>query len=145
MALLHARAFAAMSRAWSADEFARLRADPVVFAITRDRGFVLGRAAGGEAEVLTLAVAPECRRRGIGRGLLAAFEREAGARGAETALLEVAVSNLGARALYARAGYAEAGIRRGYLRDPQGGRVDALVLRKTLGSRPAPRGDANTI
>ncbi len=33
-------------------------------------GFILARSAGGEAEILTLAVAPAARRQGLGRALV---------------------------------------------------------------------------
>ena len=44
---------------------------PGVFAFVRPDGFVLARAAGGEAEILTLAVGPPARRQGLGRALIA--------------------------------------------------------------------------
>lgn len=95
-------------------------------------GFLLGRIVADEAEVLTLAVDPASRRRGIGARLVAAFLAEAAARGAGRAFLEVAADNAAARALYAAAGFAEVARRRGYYRDPAGGAVDALVLARDL-------------
>lgn len=91
-------------------------------------GFALGRSVAGEAELLTLAVAPEARRKGLGRRLTAAFEDEARASGAEEAFLEVSAENAPARALYAALGWRAAGIRRGYF----GPGLDAIVLRKDL-------------
>lgn len=134
MAALHARAFA-HRRAWSAAEIAALAAAPG-FALVAATGFALGRAVAGEADLVTLAVDPELRRRGTGRALLARFEAAARERGAETAFLEVAEDNSAARALYRAAGWAETGRRRGYY-PRAGGAVDAVILAKRLaGDQP---------
>jgi [ribosomal protein S18]-alanine N-acetyltransferase len=130
-AALHARCFAGAPRPWSAEEFDDMLDQTEVFATDCPGGFAVGRVAADEAELLTLAVAPEVRRRGLGRRLLAAFEAEARARGARSVVLEVAETNAAARELYGGAGYASAGYRRDYY-GPAGARVGALVLRKPL-------------
>lgn len=95
-------------------------------------------AAAASADVTTLAVHPEHRRRGVGRALLAAALAEASRRGADRVLLEVAQTNDAALALYAAAGFAELGSRAGYYAGPAGpATVAALVLGKAL---PAPSG-----
>jgi ribosomal-protein-alanine N-acetyltransferase len=134
MAAIHAAAMH-LPRPWRAGEFAALCAGAGVFACTdpAGRGLALGRVAAGEAELLTLAVLPEARRRGIGQTLLAAFTEGARARGAQMGFLEVAATNAPARALYARAGWVEAGRRRGYYAAPGEEAVDAVVMRRTLG------------
>lgn len=132
LAALHGRCFTT-PRPWSAGEFASLVSLPGSFLLTRPLAFLLGRAVAGEAELLTLAVAPEARRQGTARALVEDFAAEARARGAQTAFLEVAADNLPARALYAAAGWAEAGRRRGYYTPPGATPVDALVLRRALG------------
>ncbi len=130
MAAIHAAAFPAAER-WSAEAFATQLALPGGFGLIEAAGgLVLLRVAADEAEVLTLAVAPEARRRGIGRALLEAA-MAAVAQRAVTLFLEVARSNLPARSLYAAAGFVEAGSRRGYY--PGG--EDALVLRCDLSGR----------
>ncbi|MBW6505802.1 MAG: GNAT family N-acetyltransferase [Rhodobacteraceae bacterium] len=131
LAALHAACFTT-PRPWSAAEFASLLVLPGVFLLGDSRGFVLGRAAAGEAELLTLAVAPALRRQGLGRALLAAFEAAAQAEGAGVAYLEVAAANAPARALYAAAGWREAGRRRGYYQLPGSGTDDALVLARAF-------------
>jgi len=131
MAGLHARAFTAPPP-WSVSDFAALLARPEVFAVVREDGFALGRAIAGEAELLTLAVQPGARRRGVGRALLAGFLEEARMRGAARAFLEVGEDNLAARGLYAAAGFMRVGRRRGYLRTPEGVAADALVLARDL-------------
>lgn len=135
MAALHARAFAGGGRAWTASEFATLLGSPHVFAVGDACAFALGRVAADEAELLTIATDPAHRRAGLGRRALCAFERRARQRGAALAHLEVAADNRPALALYAAAGFAETGRRTGYyLRGA--GRVDAVLMRKFLSSRP---------
>jgi ribosomal-protein-alanine N-acetyltransferase len=133
-AAIHAASFA-RERAWSPHEFAALLDDPNVFSVEvaegGEAGFALGRAVAGEAELLTLAVAPLARRRGHGRALLAAFELAARERGAGAAFLEVAADNAAAVALYTQAGYTERGRRPGYYVQTGGG-VDALVMGRAL-------------
>jgi [ribosomal protein S18]-alanine N-acetyltransferase len=131
LAALHARCFGDAPRAWSAEEFAALLASPTTVLAARSTGFALGRVVASEAELLTLAVAPEARRRGLGRTLMTAFEAVAAARGSAEVFLEVAETNVAARALYSGAGYCCAGFRRDYYR-ADGRRISALVLRKVL-------------
>ena len=130
MAAIYAVAFPE-GRAWSAGEIAGLTDGPGGFAVAADSGFAIGRAIAGEAELITIAVDPAARRRGIGGTLLAAFETEARARGADTAFLEVAADNAAAIALYRGAGWDETGRRRSYYPRP-GGAVDAITMAKTL-------------
>lgn len=133
MAAIHGAAFTT-PRPWSALEIADLLARPETFAVTAPQGFALGQAIGPEAELLTLAVAPEAHRTGIASALLHRFHAEAAARGAGEIILEVAADNVAARALYARFAYVLAGRRKGYYRQPDGTRVDALVLRRAFES-----------
>ena len=129
LAQIHAASFT-HPRPWSAAEFAALLRDPANFLIARDAGFILGRTVLDEAELLTLAVAPEMRRHGIGATLLNLFETMAQERGAITAFLEVASDNAPARALYGGAAWQDAGRRRNYY----GAGIDAIVMRKDLGT-----------
>ncbi len=138
LATLHARAFTT-PRPWGEAEFAASISDPLVFLLVEgDAGFLLGRAVAGEAELLTLAVAPEARRLGLGRRLVGRFVYQARLRGAESAFLEVAEDNAAARGLYLAAGFSDAGRRRGYYRAPDGRAVDALVLTRSLRERAIP-------
>lgn len=106
---------------------------PGVFLVTgQGPGFALGRAIAGEAELLTLAVAPAARGQGHGRSILTAFEAQALAQEAEMAFLEVAADNAPAIALYQSAGYRESGLRKGYYTTPDGAKIDALLFKKAL-------------
>ncbi|MBN8607076.1 MAG: ribosomal protein S18-alanine N-acetyltransferase [Caulobacterales bacterium] len=132
LAALHARAFA---KPWSGADIAKLLDNSAAFAlISRDteaRGFVIAWAAVGEAEILTIAVVPEARRKGVGASLVTAAGVAALVRGAASMHLEVAEDNSAARALYAKLGYEEAGRRHAYYAG-EGGAVDAIVMRRTL-------------
>lgn len=101
----------------------------LVFGAARG-GMILMRVAADEAEVLTLAVDPAARRRGIGRALLGRAAQTASARGARSLFLEVAATNAAARALYSGSGFVEVGRRRAYYR----GGADALILRASIPS-----------
>ncbi len=131
MARLHAAAFT-MPRPWSQGEIADILASPLCFALTAGQGFLIGRVVEGEAELLTMAVAPAAQGRRVGYGLVTRFVAEVQLRRAAQVFLEVAESNARARAVYARAGFVESGRRRGYYHDDQGRAVDALVLTLVL-------------
>ncbi len=128
LAALHAAAFPS-AEAWGPDALRLMLEMPGAFGLhAPGQGFALARVAADEAEVLTLAVAPALRRRGLGGALLATAMAGAVARGAAAMFLEVSAGNAAARALYAGAGFIEVGRRRRYY--PDG--ADALVLRRGL-------------
>jgi ribosomal-protein-alanine N-acetyltransferase len=133
---IHAAAF---DTPWSAPVLAELIETPGAFAwiAAVDRhdapdGFVLGRVAADEAEILTLAVRPDARRSGVGRALMAAAMESAIVAGADRMFLEVADDNLPARALYATLGFTEVGERPGYYERPDGPAISARVLSRAL-------------
>ena len=88
---------------------------------------MVARVASDEAEILTLAVAPGARGKGLGRALLSAAIAEAARRGAKAIFLEVGRDNPAALALYAALRFANVGSRKGYY-----GVRDASVLRLSL-------------
>lgn len=137
-ATLHAGSFA---HGWSALDFERLIAAPSSFGdAALDRrsgapaGFVLSRGAAGEAEILTIVVAPAWRGRGLGRSLIAHHvDRLATAR-IETLFLEVNEDNAPARRLYEREGFTQVGRRENYYAAAPGRQpAAALVLRRPIG------------
>ena len=127
LAALHARCFT-VPRPWSAAEFDDLIHAPGCFLLLRPQAFLLGRAIAGEAELMTLAVAPESRRQGLGQALVEGFAAASRDRGASQAFLEVAADNVPAIALYHAAGWVRAGLRRRYY----GATTDAIVMRLGL-------------
>lgn len=96
------------------------------------RGYAGLDHGGDVADVMTIAVAPSARGRGLGRRLLDELETRARAGRAASVMLEVRADNAAAIGLYDRAGYTVVSIRRRYY---QPGDVDALVMRKILSDR----------
>jgi len=134
LAPLHAASF---GRGWSEDEFERLLIEKNVIVhramIGRTlAGFVLSRLAGGEAEILSIAVAASRRRRGLARKLLDLHLRRLAGLGATAVFLEVDEGNAAARRLYARAGFHDVGRRPAYYRREAGAAAGAMVLRRDL-------------
>jgi [ribosomal protein S18]-alanine N-acetyltransferase len=121
LAALHATAFA---DAWSAASIRDLFATPGVFALVTGEGFVLARAGGDEAEILTIAVAPPARRKGLGRALIQAVAAHAQILGVRNLFLEVGIGNDAAQGLYRGLGFISVGLRKAYY-----GTEDADVLR----------------
>ncbi|MBX3456085.1 tRNA (adenosine(37)-N6)-threonylcarbamoyltransferase complex dimerization subunit type 1 TsaB [Ferrovibrio sp.] len=155
LAELHGEAYAAEREpGWSADSLRQLLAMPGAFALLaidpagQPAGFLLGRNAADEAEVVTIAVRPLARRLGVGAALMEAFQQRAQAGGAQILFLEVAEDNAAGRALYARAGYEAVGRRPGYyqappnvaqantsqgnISQPRGESVAAIVMRRSI-------------
>jgi ribosomal-protein-alanine N-acetyltransferase len=135
MAQIHEQAF---DHPWSNDSFEALLNEPGAGAlIAGQEGFILWRTAAGEAEILTLAVVPAVRRRGLARALLIEACKRARNDGAEAMFLEVSDQNAAAVALYDSAGFARAGLRRGYYASLSPAQ-DALVMRLALTASPSP-------
>lgn len=129
LAEVHATSFDAP---WDVDAFADLLAQPGVLALGEAEGFILVREAAGEAEILTLAVRPEARRRGYGQRLVAAAVQALIELQADRLFLEVAEDNAAARALYARCDFVEVGRRPRYYARANGPAADALILALNL-------------
>ncbi|WP_068876659.1 ribosomal protein S18-alanine N-acetyltransferase [Phenylobacterium sp. CCH9-H3] len=138
MAAVHAQAF---DKPWDEADFdALLDGGSGVFGfVVRGEdpaGVLVCRTVAGEAEILTVGVAPWARRRGVGQALMTAALGVARQAGAQAVFLEVDVGNSGAVALYERLGFHRAGLRRGYYDRGAAGRADALVMRLDLTSGP---------
>jgi len=91
-------------------------------------GHAVASAAGDDAELQRIAVAPAHRRRGLAGELLAAVESRAAADGATRLLLEVREDKTPAAAFHPSRGLVEVGGRRGYYRDG----AAAVVLGKEV-------------
>jgi ribosomal-protein-alanine acetyltransferase len=125
-AILHESPEAAL---WSSESLLQLTsADPAAWVVELNGvlvGFLIGRSAADEFEILNMAVSRAHRRMGIGSNLLESaleFSRNAGS---ARAYLEVRASNAPAISLYARHGFTECGRRAQYYRDPV---EDAVLL-----------------
>lgn len=130
LARTHAEVFV-HPRPWTEAEFAALLHSPGVVLTGTAQAFVLGRIVLDEAEVLTVATAPDVQRQGRAVAAMAAFEDDLPP-SVISVFLEVAEDNAPARALYDRLGFAQVGRRPRYYTRTNGHPVDALILRKTL-------------
>ncbi|MCG7392792.1 GNAT family N-acetyltransferase [Microvirga sp. ACRRW] len=135
LSAIHGASFA---RAWSPLEFERLLGERGVVGdgvflgnATKPVGFVLSRIVLDEAEILTVAIAPEARGKGLSIPLLERHLDELSRRAVRTVHLEVEEGNEPALALYRRFGFKETGRRAGYYQKADGNRVTALTM--TLG------------
>ena len=103
------------------------------YLVAEEAGTIIGYAgllaAGGQADVLTIAVAAEYWGQGIGSQLLGDLMQEAVRRGCTEIFLEVRADNERAQRLYRWWGFADIGVRRGYYQ-PSG--MDAIVMRRNL-------------
>ena len=138
-------AVAALERAIFGDPWSK-RSLGEILGLEHVRGFVLDDKAGeltgyafcsavaDEGEILNLAVAPERRRRGLGKRLLAACLEWLSERGVAKVYLEVRRSNEAAIAMYAEEGFGTLGVRPNYYRKPT---EDAVLMGLDLASRGA--------
>lgn len=94
-------------------------------------GFALARAVLDEAELLLIAVAPEWRRKGLGRALIEFTLASASKRGARVIHLEVRDGNP-AIAVYNKAGFSVIGRRPAYYRGQSGKSQDAITLTRPV-------------
>jgi [ribosomal protein S18]-alanine N-acetyltransferase len=135
LAEVHAAAFDAP---WLGDDILRFAEAPGGFAIAAEAettiaGFILCRAMAGEAEILTLAVRPSRRRRGVARALVEAAAALV-AQSVDTMFLEVAEDNSGAVALYESSGFSAVGRRGAYYARAGAPAVAAIIMRRALNS-----------
>jgi len=141
----HASGFA---RGWSNGEIQSLLQSDSVFCLVlleegkthkSALGFVMVRSAADEAEILSIAVDPVHRRRGVGKHLVQAAIRRLQADRVASLFLEVAETNTGAVTLYKKLGFKQVGIRENYYAPAAGGETavvssaeSALVMRLDL-------------
>ena len=126
--VVHAMEVATFTAPWPRPFFVdELAADNRSYVVVEDGGVLVGYGGimviEGDAHVMTVAVAPDRRTRGIGSRIMLALVDAAVAAGAEHLTLEVRPSNRPARRLYHRFGFEPVGLRPGYYPDE-----DALVM-----------------
>jgi [ribosomal protein S18]-alanine N-acetyltransferase len=129
---VHARCF---SRGWDGASIGTFIADPacVVFIASAGEadacnGFLIARAASGEAEILTLAVEPTLRRRGVARALLGAAIASLRLAGVTQLFLEVESGNEAAEGLYRGFGAKSVGRRPAYYEHGADAAIFSLAL-----------------
>ena len=122
------------SKPWSAQMLEEELYNPCVSLVVAEDedGIVLGygmvSAVLDEGCLEKIAVAPECRRKGVAQRILTAFLRF-GYANLAFLTLEVRASNTPAIALYEKLGFEEVGRRKNYYDDPK---EDALLLTATF-------------
>jgi ribosomal-protein-alanine N-acetyltransferase len=133
---------ASFKRGWSGAEFESLLVQDGThaliafyrnaFGMRTAAGFNLFRLVEDEAEILSIAVAPRHRRRGVGRLLLEESLRQLYRDGASKVHLEVEDSNHSAITLYRRLEFHESARREGYYAEGRQSPAGALVMVRQL-------------
>ena len=90
-------------------------------------GYIGSQSVLGQSDLMTVAVHPDHRRKGIAEALILALSRDLQAAGNQCLMLEVRASNTPAIALYEKLGFDTVGRRPNYYRHPK---EDALIMRK---------------
>ncbi len=124
---------AAAHRPWGLADVEHHLGDPARCTLVAELdGQVIGHAlasfAVDQGELLTIAVHPTARRRGLGGELLSALIATWASLGVDSGWLEVRVDNVAAIALYRAHDWEEVDRRKGYYHDG----VDALVMRREV-------------
>ena len=136
IAKLHAQGF---YRGWPREDFAAYitgEGTPVYVACDARRkiaGFAMTRLVGDEAELITIAVDPKWRKKGVGAALLRAVFDDLLMTSARRMFLEVAADNAAAIKLYGKFGFLKVSERKGYYPRPDGTPATAIVMARDLG------------
>lgn len=136
IAKLHAQGF---YRGWPREDFAAYitgEGTPVYVACDARRkvaGFAMVRLVGDEAELITIAVDPKWRKKGVGAALLRAVFDDLLMSPARRMFLEVAADNAAAIRLYGKFGFQKVSERKGYYPRPDGTPATAIVMARDLG------------
>ena len=136
LAQLHQQGF---FRGWPVADFVGFLSDPstpadgACDARRRIAGFALVRLVADESELLTIAVDPKWRSKGVGRALLDAVFADLMLSPAKKMFLEVEAGNLPAIKLYEKLGFSTISSRKGYYAKPDGSAATALVMARDLG------------
>lgn len=128
---IHAEAFA---NYWNTNDFNDFFGVPGTHAIiaqTPDEsavGMVVLRVSHEQSDIITIAVRPPWRRRGLARLLMSQAVEMAKSLGASDMFLDVENGNIPALALYADLGFRQISRRKLYYRQKDGTYTDALVM-----------------
>jgi len=136
LAQLHGLSF---HRGWGEGEFEAMLSErnTLVHRLKLGRkiiGFAVSRIGADEAEILSIAIDPDHRGRGLSRNLLLTHLGHLAGRGIRTVFLEVEENNHAARRLYDRAGFSVAGRRERYYKQ-----ADAWLKNEVEASKIGPQ------
>ena len=132
LAELHKSSF---KQSWSADDFSLFLQDRTMRmlgafqqGVKAPLAFLLVRSVTDVAEVISLAVGPKYRRRGLGEGLMDVAIDDLLERGIKTLHLEVDEQNVAAVKLYENLGFNVVGTREAYYRHGRGEKATSALL-----------------
>ena len=111
LSALHALCFA---QPWSCDNFTKILNLPTTFGLGDEKAFILCSDLGEDFEILTLAVHPDHRRKGLASALLTDLQTLATQNHKHRIFLEVKSTNTPAISLYLKAGFVQTGCRKNY-------------------------------
>ena len=135
VAQLHAASF---YRGWPRQDIEAYLLDsdtPTLVACDAKRkvaGFAMLRLLGDDVELMTIAVQPKYRGKGVGAALLNACFEDLRMTAGKRMILEVAADNPAAIRLYQKLGFAKLSERQGYYARPDGKPATALVMARNL-------------
>lgn len=135
VASLHAKSF---YRGWPRQDIEAYLGDPdtptLVACDARRRiaGFAMLRLLGDDAELMTIAVEPKFRGKGVGAALMHACFEDLRMTASRRMILEVATDNPAAIRLYHKLGFTRLSERQGYYARPDGQPATALVMARDL-------------
>lgn len=133
---LHACCFPP-DEAWSAWSFRETLALPTTLGLATEAGerlsgMILVQKVPPDADILTMCVAPDHRRTGLGTDLLQGLIRLLGPYGVSRLCLDVAADNDTAIAFYQSSGFLADGRRRNYYKRSDGTQVDAVLMSRSI-------------
>jgi ribosomal-protein-alanine N-acetyltransferase len=119
---------------WSENSIASELDNPLSYWLVAEEngkvvGYVGSQSVLDAADMMNLAVSPDCRQQGVGQALVNGLVQHLQQNNVIALLLEVRVSNAPAISLYEKLGFEQVGRRPKYYHNP---REDALILRKEL-------------
>jgi ribosomal-protein-alanine N-acetyltransferase len=135
VAKLHAASF---YRGWPKEDIAGYIMDtdtPTLVVCDQKRrvgGFAMLRLLGDDVELMTIAVEPKFRGKGVGAALLRACFEDLLMTPSKRMILEVAADNPSAIRLYEKLGFKKLSERKGYYARPDGQPATALVMARPL-------------
>ena len=135
VAKLHAASF---YRGWPRQDIEAYLLDPdtptLVACDARRKvaGFAMLRLLGDDAELMTIAVEPKYRSKGVATALLRACFEDLLMTPSKRMILEVAADNPAALRLYEKLGFQKISERKGYYARPDGQPATALVMARPL-------------
>lgn len=117
---------------WSAEQYLSELSQRYSLAFVHEnativQGYALWHLLADEAELLAVAVDPDCQGQGLATAMMEQMHTILGGRGAKSFFLEVRRSNVPAQALYRRLGYKVLGTRARYYENGE----DALLMGKS--------------